>query len=98
MKLPKITGTDVSRETIFKERVAALAKPPGSLGRMEDLAVRLGAIGAKDLDHALLLIFAGDHGLTEDGVSSYPSSVTGLMVETFLAQRASANAFARTVQ
>ena len=97
LNIPQIAGVCVSRETLLRARVDALAKPPGALGRMEDLAVRLGAIDAKALDRALLLIFAGDHGLTEDGVSSYPSSVTGLMVETFLAGRASANAFARTV-
>lgn len=97
MKLPVISVIDVSRETIFKARVDALAKPPGSLGRLENLAARLGAIEATALDRALLLIFAGDHGLNEDGVSSYPSSVTGLMVSTFLAGRASANAFARAV-
>lgn len=97
MKLPEIHGIDVSRETALRARVDALAKPPGSLGRMEDLAVRLGTIEAKSLDRALLLIFAGDHGLTEDGVSSYPASVTALMVQTFLAGKASANAFARTV-
>ncbi len=96
MKLPEIAGANVSRETSCRARVEALAKPPGSLGRMEDLAVRLGAIDA-NTDRALLLIFAGDHGLTEDGVSSYPASVTGLMVKTFLAGRASANAFAGTV-
>lgn len=97
MKLPDISGVDVSRETVYRARIDALAKPPGSLGRMEDLAARLRAIEATALDGALLLIVAGDHGLTEDGVSSFPSSVTGLMVETFLAGRASANAFARTV-
>lgn len=95
MKLPAIHGVDVSRETTLRARIDALAKPPGSLGRMEDLAVRLGAIEA-NTGRALLLIFAGDHGLTEDGVSSYPASVTALMVETFLAGKASANAFART--
>lgn len=97
MKLPVIAGIDVSREISLRARVDALAKPPGSLGRMEDLAVRLGVIGAKDLDRALLLIFAGDHGLTEDGVSRYPASVTALMVKTFLAGRASASAFAQAV-
>jgi nicotinate-nucleotide--dimethylbenzimidazole phosphoribosyltransferase len=45
----------------------------------------------------LLLVFAGDHGLTAEGVSSYPSAVTQAMVATFLAGKASANAFARAV-
>ena len=74
------------------------AKPPGALGRIEDLAVRLALIaGERALDKALLLVFAGDHGLTAEGVSAYPSSVTQAMVATFLAGKASANAFARAV-
>jgi nicotinate-nucleotide--dimethylbenzimidazole phosphoribosyltransferase len=49
---------------------------------------------APKVDKAVLLVFAGDHGLTEEGVSQYPSAVTVAMVKTYLAGRASANAFA----
>ncbi|MHB1206012.1 MAG: nicotinate-nucleotide--dimethylbenzimidazole phosphoribosyltransferase [Rhodospirillaceae bacterium] len=99
ISLPEFSPIDPALETTLRAQVDALAKPPGALGRMEGLAVRLGALRGQrtPLERALLLIFAGDHGLTEDGVSSYPSSVTALMVDTFLGGRASANAFARAV-
>jgi nicotinate-nucleotide--dimethylbenzimidazole phosphoribosyltransferase len=80
--------------------VAGKAKPPGSLGRIEDLAVQIGAIQQRAdprIERALLLLFAGDHGFTAEGVSSYPASVTPAMVRTLAAGRASANAFARAV-
>jgi nicotinate-nucleotide--dimethylbenzimidazole phosphoribosyltransferase len=97
--LPTFFPIDPVLEAALRAQIDALAKPPGALGRMEDLAVHLGALrGARTpIDRALLLIFAGDHGLTEDGISSYPSAVTALMVDTFLSGRASANAFARAV-
>ena len=81
----------------MRARIDGKAKPPGSLGRIEDLAVRLGMIAhpaAPKAGKAVLLVFAGDHGLTEEGVSQYPSAVTVAMVKTYLAGRASANAFA----
>ena len=81
----------------MRRRIDGKAKPPGSLGRIEDLAVQLGMIRHPDPpcgDKAVLLVFAADHGLTEEGVSQYPSAVTVAMVMTYLAGRASANAFA----
>lgn len=78
----------------------AQARPPGSLGRIEDLAVRLAVIQqslAPQIDTASLLVFAGDHGLTQDRVSAYPAEITQAMVATLLSGRASANAFARAV-
>ena len=64
---------------------------------MEALSLQLGLIQQRlspSIQRAILLVFAGDHGLTQEGVSSYPASVTLAMVQSFLAQRASANAFA----
>jgi nicotinate-nucleotide--dimethylbenzimidazole phosphoribosyltransferase len=84
----------------LRARVDGKAKPPGSLGRIEDLAVRLGLIqGRSDprIERVVLFVFAGDHGLTEEGVSSYPAEVTSAMVTTFLAEKACVNAFARAV-
>jgi len=82
----------------LREIIDAKAKPPGALGRLEVLAVRLGAIqGRLDprAERAVVLLFAGDHGLTEDGVSSYPSAVTAAMVRLILDGRASVSALAR---
>jgi nicotinate-nucleotide--dimethylbenzimidazole phosphoribosyltransferase len=99
MTLPDPAPTlDRALEPALRARLDGKAKPPGSLGRIEALAVQLGLIQGRlepQVERALLLVFAGDHGLTQEGVSSYPSSVTVAMVQTFLAGRASANAFAR---
>ncbi len=80
-----------------RDRQANLTKPPGSLGRLEDLAVRLAAIQRKDHPTTrgrAIVIFAGDHGVTEDGVSPYPSEVTGQMLENFVSGGAAINALA----
>ena len=94
---PVIQPVDRALEPALRARVDGKAKPPGSLGRIEDLAVQLGLIRnslAPRVERVVLLVFAGDHGLTEEGVSRYPASVTAAMVATFLAGRASVNAFA----
>jgi nicotinate-nucleotide--dimethylbenzimidazole phosphoribosyltransferase len=94
---PAIAPLDPALVAAMGARIDGKAKPPGSLGRIEDLAVQLGMIAYPADprgDNAVLLVFAGDHGLTEEGVSQYPSAVTEAMVKTYLAGRASANAFA----
>jgi nicotinate-nucleotide--dimethylbenzimidazole phosphoribosyltransferase len=94
---PAVTPVDPQSEAAIRARVDGKAKPPGSLGRIEDLAVQLGQIrhpGEPRGDNAVLLVFAGDHGLVAEGVSQYPSAVTVAMVMTYLAGRATANAFA----
>ncbi|MBN9481000.1 MAG: nicotinate-nucleotide--dimethylbenzimidazole phosphoribosyltransferase [Bordetella sp.] len=76
------------------------AKPVGALGRIEDLALTLGLIQKTlrpAVNRPVLLVFAGDHGLTRSGVAAYPAGVTVAMVDTLLAGRASANAFAKVV-
>src|SRR4051794_21021576 len=96
-----VVPIDRSLESSIRARVDAKAKPPGSLGRIEDIAVQLGMIWHPNpprAGRAALVIFAADHGLTREGVSRYPSSVTAAMVQTFLAGRASANAFASACQ
>ena len=94
---PAIAPLDQGLAATMRARIDGKAKPLGSLGRIEDLAVQLAMIShpaAPRGDNAVLLVFAADHGLTEEGVSQYPSAVTAAMVTTYLAGRASANAFA----
>jgi nicotinate-nucleotide--dimethylbenzimidazole phosphoribosyltransferase len=97
---PTVTPVDLEQTPMLRALIDGKAKPPGALGRIEDLAVQLGLIAGgapPTFDRALLLVFAGDHGLTAEGVSSYPAAVTQAMVATFLAGKATANAFARAV-
>jgi nicotinate-nucleotide--dimethylbenzimidazole phosphoribosyltransferase len=94
---PAIAPLGREHSAFIRARLDGKAKPPGSLGRIEDLAVQLGLIRYPDeprANNAALLVFAADHGLTQEGVSQYPSAVTTAMVMTYLAGKASANAFA----
>jgi nicotinate-nucleotide--dimethylbenzimidazole phosphoribosyltransferase len=84
-----------------KARTAQLVMPTRALGRLHDIAERLCGIQktlAPSLDRKAILVMAGDHGVTAEGVSAYPQEVTGAMVQTFLAGGAGINAIARQVQ
>ena len=74
-----ITGADRHAMDRARQRQAQLAKPPGSLGRLEDLAVQLAGITGNvfnRVDKQHLLVFSADNGVVEEGVSSAPQSVT----------------------
>ena len=75
----KIEPLDEAAMTAARERQAQLAKPPGSLGRLEDLSVQLAGITGKvhnRIEKKHLLVFAADNGVVAEGVSSAPQSVT----------------------
>jgi len=76
-----------------------LTKPPGSLGRLEDLAVWYagvrGQFPVRVPGRGELFVFAADHGVTAEGVSAYPAEVTAAMVRNFRAGGAAVNVLAR---
>lgn len=101
-----LAGTLAAIRPLDDEAIAAaralqarLTKPPGSLGALEMLAVRLAGLAGTCPppvpEPAALAIFAGDHGVHAQGVTPWPQEVTGQMVANFLAGGAVVNAFAR---
>jgi nicotinate-nucleotide--dimethylbenzimidazole phosphoribosyltransferase len=84
-----------------RRRQLQLTKPPGSLGRLEDVANRIVAI-RQTLDitanRPRIVLFAADHGVCAEGVSPYPQEVTAQMALNFLRGGAAINAFARAGQ
>ena len=79
-------------------RDALLTKPPGSLGRLEDAVAWLARWQGRApprLDRVEVLVFAGNHGVTAQGVSAYPAEVTAQMVANFAAGGAAINQLAR---
>lgn len=69
-----------------RQEIAAKTKPLGALGRLEDAAARLAVLQGTlhpRIDRARVCVFAGDHGVAEEGVSAYPRSVTGEMMRNF---------------
>jgi hypothetical protein len=91
--------SDMARNHASK-RPAALATPPGALGRLGELGIWVatcqGHVPPAPGDDVRLVIFAGDHGVASHGVSAFPPAIPGAMVRTFLAEKAAVNALAAT--
>ena len=93
-----LPGGHPAASAAVTKREASLTKPPGSLGRLEDIVAWLAhwqGHAPPRLDRAEILIFAGNHGVTARGVSAYPSGVTAQMVANFASGGAAINQLAR---
>jgi nicotinate-nucleotide--dimethylbenzimidazole phosphoribosyltransferase len=96
--IESIRPVDLAKLAAVQARIDRQAKPQGSLGRLEEFARRFVAItGRDDIRAKTVFTFAGDHGVTEEGVSAFPREVTPQMVFNFLEGGASINALARQV-
>lgn len=85
---------DAAAESAARARQSQLTKPPGSLGRLEDLACWLAGRlhqPIPDMPRCEVVVFAGDHGVAAQGVSAFPQAVTGQMVANFAAGGAAIN-------
>lgn len=92
---PSMSTSRISRA---RERQAVLTKPPGSLGRLEKVAITL--CGQQDtdtpgVDRVQISIFAADHGVCAEGISAFPQQVTGQMVANFAHGGAAISVLAR---
>jgi nicotinate-nucleotide--dimethylbenzimidazole phosphoribosyltransferase len=101
-KLNEIIGRipDLSNEAMDRARARQdrLTKPKGSLGVLEDLSILIAGITGCErpkIKNKVVFVFAGDHGVTDEGVSAYPREVTAQMVYNFLRGGAAINVLAR---
>jgi nicotinate-nucleotide--dimethylbenzimidazole phosphoribosyltransferase len=94
----QIAPPDPEVAAAARARHDRLTKPPGSLGRLEDLSVWVSSCQGRCPPHqfqrARVVVFAGDHGVTAAGVSAYPAEVTAQMVANFDAGGAAINVLA----
>ena len=102
MELSDITNAilplDAAAMAAARKRQAQLAKPPGSLGRLEDLSVQLAGITGKvhnQIEKKHLLVFAADNGVVAEGVTSAPQSVTLLQTVNLTRHKTGASTLCR---
>ena len=95
---PVIVAPDALAAAAARDRQHTLTKPPGSLGRLEELSVWVascqGSCPPRQFDRARVVVFAGDHGVARSGVSAFPPEVTAQMVANFAAGGAAINVLA----
>jgi len=92
--LEALPSADDAAAAAARDRQTQLTKPPGSLGRLEELAVWLAAWQGRPqprLEHPHTAVFAANHGVARQGVSAYPAAVTAQMVGNFIEGGAAVN-------
>ena len=97
----EIPPSDVAAAEEVRRRHLGLAKPPFSLGRLEELGARLAGMAGECPpsvpESPAVVVCAGDHGVLERGVSPWPQAMTAAMVSNFCSGGAAVNAIAKTV-
>ncbi|HWP95264.1 MAG TPA: nicotinate-nucleotide--dimethylbenzimidazole phosphoribosyltransferase [Syntrophomonadaceae bacterium] len=99
--LDRIAPADQAAAAQAQVRLDSLAKPPGSLGVLEDIAKKLAAVQGTPLPalgKKVVMVMAGDHGVVAEGVSAFPQEVTPQMVLNFLHQGAAINVLSNHAQ
>jgi nicotinate-nucleotide--dimethylbenzimidazole phosphoribosyltransferase len=98
MTFPPVVPPDTDAAAAARARQDTLTKPPGALGRLEDLSVWVascqGQCPPRQFERARVVVFAGDHGVAGSGVSAYPPEVTSQMVANIANGGAAINALA----
>lgn len=97
-----LNATCPSPDTLAQEAArlhqAQLTKPPGALGELEEVVIRLAGLQGRaepSLDKVHITVFAADHGVADEGVSAFPQIVTAQMVQNFLNGGAAISVLAR---
>ncbi|GAB6100466.1 nicotinate-nucleotide--dimethylbenzimidazole phosphoribosyltransferase [Halanaerocella petrolearia] len=97
----KIEKLDQEKMDLVQKRLDSLTKPPGSLGKLEKIAVKLAGITGKlfpKVDQKHHVVMAADHGVVTEGVSAFPQEVTTQMVYNFLNGGAAVNVLAKQME